>query len=49
MTFKKNNITYRVAFDVVKNHFMAIDLANEENVAYGVTIEKAIAALTFQK
>lgn len=48
MTFKKNNITYRIAFDVAENRFMAIDLANESNIAYGITIEKAIAALTFQ-
>lgn len=42
MTFTKNNIAYRIAFDTLSNKFMAIDAANENHVAFGITIEEAI-------
>ncbi|MGM0124638.1 hypothetical protein IGI37_002032 [Enterococcus sp. AZ194] len=45
MTFTKTNLAYRVAFDSVKNEFIAIDARNEANIAYGITIEEAIKEL----
>ena len=36
---------YRVAFDTTSNRFMAIDAQNENNVAFGITIEQAVRAL----
>ena len=36
---------YRVAFDTTSNRFMAIDAQNENNVAFGITIEQAVLAL----
>ncbi|WP_288322594.1 hypothetical protein [uncultured Enterococcus sp.] len=49
MTFTKINIEYRVAFDTVSNQFMAIDATNENNVAFGITIEQAVRALNESK
>ncbi|HFM7668784.1 TPA: hypothetical protein ACOA7Y_003078, partial [Enterococcus faecium] len=45
MTFTKTNMQYRVAFDTTSNRFMAIDAQNENNVAFGITIEQAVRAL----
>ena len=45
MTFTKAAIEYRIAFDSVKNEFLAIDAHNENHVASGVTIEQAITNL----
>lgn len=45
MTFTKMNMEYRVAFDTTTNQFMAIDAPNENNVAFGVTVEQAVRAL----
>lgn len=45
MTFRTQKIEYRILFDMVKNQFMAIDTTNEENVAFGKTIEKAVSKL----
>ncbi len=45
MTFTKVAIEYRIAFDSVKNEFLAIDAHNENHVASGVTIEQAITNL----
>ncbi|MEY8446464.1 hypothetical protein [Enterococcus ratti] len=49
MTFTKTNIKYRVAFDTATNQFMAINAANEKNVAFGITIEQAVRALNESK
>jgi len=49
MTFKKEELAYRIAFDTNTNQFMAIDSKNEERVAYGVTIEHAIKNLNAEK
>ncbi|MFN6870288.1 hypothetical protein [Enterococcus hirae] len=49
MTFTKTNIEYRVAFDTVSNQFMAIHATNENNVAFGITIEQAVRALNESK
>lgn len=49
MTFTKTNIEYRVAFYTVSNQFMAIDATNENNVAFGITIEQAVRALNESK
>ncbi|GEN92113.1 hypothetical protein LQF61_04220 [Tetragenococcus koreensis] len=49
MTFKKENLDYRIAFDTSTNQFMAIDSKNEQHVAYGVTIEHAIKNLSTEK
>lgn len=46
MTFTTLELQYRIAFDSESNRFLAIEVNNEENVAYGVTIEQAIVALT---
>lgn len=45
MTFTKENLSYRIAFDTTSNKFMAIDSKNDQHVAYGVTIEEAIRNL----
>ncbi|WP_164709461.1 hypothetical protein [Enterococcus mediterraneensis] len=45
MTFTKTNIEYRIAFDTASNRFMAIDVLDDSNIAYGVTIEEAIRNL----
>ena len=45
MTFTKENLEYRIAFDTQTNQFMAIDNKNEAHVAYGITIEEAIKKL----
>lgn len=45
MTFTKTNLDYRIAFDSVKNQFLAIDAHDENRIAYGVTIEQAITNL----
>ncbi len=49
MTFTKTNMTYRIAFDSVKNTFLAIDAKDETHFAYGVTIEDAIKNLKSDK
>lgn len=49
MTFTKTNMTYRIAFDTTTNQFMAIDASNENNVAFGITIEQAVRALNESK
>lgn len=46
MTFTTLELQYRIAFDSESNRFLAIEVNNEENVAYGITIEQAIVALT---
>jgi hypothetical protein len=45
MTFTKENLEYRIAFDTQTNQFMAIDNKNEAHIAYGITIEEAIKKL----
>ena len=45
MTFTKTNMQYRVAFDTTPTRFMAIDAQNENNVAFGITLEQAIPGL----
>lgn len=45
MTFTKENLEYRIAFDTQTNMFMAIDNKDETRIAYGVTIEEAIKKL----
>ena len=45
MTFTKTNMQYRLASDTTSNRFMAIDAQNENNVAFGITIEQAVRAL----
>ena len=45
MTFTKVNMKYRVVLDTTTNQFMAIDASNENNIAFGVTIEQAVRAL----
>lgn len=49
MTFKKEDLVYRIAFDTNTNQFMAIDSKDEQHVAYGVTIEHAIKNLNAEK
>lgn len=49
MTFKKEDLAYRIAFDTNTNQFMAIDSKDEQHVAYGVTIEHAIKNLNAEK
>ncbi|HLQ40425.1 MAG TPA: hypothetical protein VK118_05625 [Tetragenococcus sp.] len=48
MTFMKEDLTYRIAFDTMNNKFMAIDSKNDQHLAYGVTIEEAIKNLNIQ-
>lgn len=45
MTYTRETVTYRVAFDTQRNQFMAIDAANENRIAYGITIEEAVRNL----
>ncbi|HIY57572.1 MAG TPA: hypothetical protein H9829_05170 [Candidatus Tetragenococcus pullicola] len=45
MTYKNTEVEYRIAFDTTLNLFMAIDTADENHVARGVTIEEAIKNL----
>lgn len=49
MTYKNTNLVYRIAFDTIQNVFIAIDANNENNCAYGVTIEQAVANLVANK
>lgn len=49
MTFNKENLAYRIAFDSNTNQFMAIDSKDEQHIAYGVTIEHAIKNLNAKK
>ncbi len=49
MTYKNTNLVYRIAFDTTQNVFIAIDANNENNCAYGVTIEQAVANLIANK
>ncbi|GCF95744.1 hypothetical protein NRIC_36350 [Enterococcus florum] len=48
MTFLKENRYYRIAFDFVNNQFLAIDAADENKFAFGITIEQAIDTLVRQ-
>lgn len=45
MTYQKTGFTYRIAFDTKENLFIAYNANNENQFAYGVTIEEAVAAL----
>lgn len=45
MTFIKENLEYRIAFDTQSNMFIAIDNKDEKHFAYGITIEEAIKKL----
>ncbi|MBL1226975.1 hypothetical protein I6N96_04200 [Enterococcus sp. BWM-S5] len=45
MTFKTNNVSYRVAFDTKNNIFMVYDANDHNKVAYGITIKQAVRQL----
>ncbi|MHC5228355.1 hypothetical protein ACYSNW_08775 [Enterococcus sp. LJL99] len=45
MTFGTNVLEYRVALDTQKNLFMAIDVNDQSNIAYGITITQAVTEL----
>ncbi|NKZ27582.1 hypothetical protein [Vagococcus lutrae] len=45
MMLANKSMTYRIALDTVQQVFMAYDVTDETKVGYGITIEKAIAAL----
>ncbi len=49
MSFTKENLDYRIAFDTLTNMFMAIDAKDETRIAYGITIEEAIKKLNSDK
>lgn len=49
MTFKTNQLEYRIMFDTSRNQFMAISVNDESKVAFGMTIEKAVHSLNTEK
>lgn len=45
MTFKGNQSNYRVLFDTKHNLFIIVDATNEQQIAQGITIERALKEL----